>query len=57
MDIKTVNRKKLRISKTNEDAGVFVRAKGPTLLEYVVAFEDGIENNEYLNEIETVDLN
>ncbi|GAB6100656.1 hypothetical protein JCM16358_25350 [Halanaerocella petrolearia] len=57
LDISKTSRKKCRIDKVNKDALVYLRAVGPTVIEYVVATEEGIKNGEYLGEIKQVELN
>jgi len=56
LDIKEVHRKKLRIDKTSDEAGIYIRAIKPSVIEYVVAFEDEISNNKFLNEVVEIEL-
>ncbi|MDM5332962.1 biotin/lipoyl-containing protein [Ureibacillus composti] len=56
LDIKQVQRKKLRIAHVDDSAFVYIRTVSPTVIEYVVADEDSIVNNVYLSEITKVEL-
>ncbi len=52
----SVKKKMLKIGVVDEDALVYIRLVNATDFEYVVATEDGIENNEYLGDIQRVAL-
>lgn len=56
MPIQDIKRKKCKIEITNEQARVFVRTISPTMIEYVVATNEGIQRGEYLSEIKQLDL-
>ncbi|OAH52820.1 MULTISPECIES: biotin/lipoyl-containing protein [Bacillaceae] len=57
LGIKQTQRKKLRIEYVDDSAFVYIRRVSPTVLEYVVAYEDSILNEAYLSEITKVELN
>ncbi|SOC09136.1 hypothetical protein SAMN05880501_105184 [Ureibacillus xyleni] len=57
LDISQVLRKKCRIDSVNEDAFVYLRKVSPTIIEYVVATEEGIQNATYSSDITTLELN
>jgi hypothetical protein len=57
MEIQDIKRKKCKIDITDEQASVFVRTVTPTMIEYVVATEEGIQQEEYLGEIKQLELN
>ena len=52
----TIRVKRLIIDKVDENAWVYLRKKTPTTLEYVVAYEDGIKDEKYLGDIQSVEL-
>ncbi|CAG36718.1 conserved hypothetical protein [Desulfotalea psychrophila LSv54] len=52
----TIRVKRLIIDRVDEDAWVYLRKKTPTTLEYVVAYEGGIEEEKYLGDIQSVEL-
>ncbi|MET1029832.1 biotin/lipoyl-containing protein [Domibacillus tundrae] len=56
LDIKQVQRKKFRIEHVDDTAFVYIRTVRPTVIEYVVAYEDSILNEVYLSEITKVEL-
>ncbi|MCI2255256.1 hypothetical protein L2D08_12850 [Domibacillus sp. PGB-M46] len=56
LDIKQAQRKKFRIEHVDDSAFVFIRTISPTVIEYVVAHEDGILNGIYLSDITRVEL-
>jgi hypothetical protein len=49
-------RKKCKVDFINDSANVYVRMVSPTKIEYVVAEEEGIEQEDYLNEITILEL-
>ncbi len=51
MPINEVKKKKCRIDVIDENANVYVRAVGPSELEYVVANEDEITKNKYISQL------
>ena len=55
--ISQAQRKKCRIDITDEDAFVYIRTVSPTVIEYVVATEDGILNETYVTAVTSLDLN
>jgi hypothetical protein len=57
MKIQEIERRKCRIDVTDEEAAVFIRTASPTMIEYVVATEEGIKKGIYLNEIKQIELN
>lgn len=54
--IEKVMKKKCRLNITYDKACVYVRATGPKTLQYVVATENGIAFDTYLNRIVTIEL-
>lgn len=48
--------KKCDINEENEDANIYIRTVAPTVIEYVVATEDGIKKEEFLEEPVRVEL-
>ncbi|MGL4790688.1 MAG: hypothetical protein ACRCW1_04690 [Anaerotignaceae bacterium] len=56
LDIKDVSRKKCRLSVVDENANVYFRAIKPKVIEYVVAHEEGIQNENYLSPICKLEL-
>ncbi len=56
MDIQKVERKKCRLTVTDEDSSIYLRRVSPTVVEYVVATRDGLTRDRYLSEITSVDL-
>ncbi|WP_337102114.1 hypothetical protein [Paenibacillus sp. YIM B09110] len=56
MPIQQTERRKCRITHTNENAYVFIRAKGPNTIEYVVAEEEEIAASQTFDHIETLTL-
>lgn len=56
MKIQDTKRKKCKIELTNDQARVFLRTISPTMIEYVVATEKGIQGGEYLSEIKQLEL-
>ena len=56
LDIKQAQRKKFRIEHVDDAAFVYIRTVSPTVLEYVVAYEDSILENVYLSNITKVEL-
>ena len=51
MPINEVKKKKCRIDVIDENANVYVRAVGPSEIEYVVATEDEIIKNKYISQL------
>ncbi|MBU9712740.1 hypothetical protein [Evansella tamaricis] len=56
LEIQQTQRKKCKIDYLDEDAYIFIRPLSPTMMEYVVATEDGIKNESYLSEINQIEL-
>lgn len=56
LDIKQAQRKKFRIEHVDDAAFVYIRTVSPTVIEYVVAYEDSILDNVYLSNITKVEL-
>lgn len=56
MDIKRVQRKKCRLRQAYFDAHVYYRAVKPTLVEYVVARPEDLEDGKYLEDIVALEL-
>lgn len=56
LPIGEVHKKICRIEEANEEANVYIRVVEPTVIEYGVATEDGIKNNEIMGKIERVEL-
>ena len=52
----SIKKKVVKLDVTDEDALVYVRAVSPTAIEYVVANEEGIANEQYLNEVKRIEL-
>ena len=52
----SIKKKILKIDKTDDEALVYIRTISPTEFEYVVALEEDIKTNIYLNEITKVKL-
>ncbi len=46
----------MKLDVTDEDALVYIRVVSPTAIEYVVAHEEGIANEKYLNDIKRIEL-
>ena len=46
----------IKLDMTDEDAMVYLRVVSPTQIEYVVAHEDAIASENYLNEIQSIEL-
>lgn len=56
MSILDVNKKNCRLHRVYKDANIYYRPVSPTVLEYVVAREDGIEQGEFLEEPVMIEL-
>lgn len=56
LNITQAKRKKCRIDTIDESAVIYIRPVSPTMLEYVVATEEGIKNEDYLSEIKQLEL-
>ena len=54
MAVSAVTKKVITLDITDEEAMVYLRIVSPTKIEYVVAHEDAIENENYLTEIPSV---
>ncbi|MDF2154516.1 molecular chaperone DnaK [Vibrio sp. CAU 1672] len=52
----SIKKKAIKLDTTDDEALVYIRAVSPTRIEYVVANEDGIVNNVYLNDIQSIEL-
>jgi hypothetical protein len=52
----SIKKKMLKIDVIDEDASIFIRLINATEIEYVVAHEEGIENNDYLSSIKNIYL-
>ncbi|CAA6814448.1 MAG: hypothetical protein with 50bp hit to Dihydrolipoamide acetyltransferase [uncultured Thiotrichaceae bacterium] len=52
----SIQKKMLRIDTVDEDASVFIRLKNATEFEYVVATEESLQNNQYLDNVKAVAL-
>ncbi len=46
----------IKLTVSDEEAMVYLRIVSPTKIEYVVAYEDGLENENYLNAIQFIEL-
>ena len=51
-----VKKRAVRLAQTDDDAMVYLRVISPTRIEYVVACADGIGQEEYLTEVEFLEL-
>ncbi|WP_023604342.1 molecular chaperone DnaK [Aliivibrio logei] len=52
----SIRKKIIKLDVIDEEAMVYVRTVSPTTVEYVIAYEDDIQNNQYLNSIKTITL-
>ncbi|WP_023604341.1 molecular chaperone DnaK [Aliivibrio logei] len=52
----SIKKKAIKLDMTDDDALVYIRIVSPTAIEYVIANEDDIENNVYLNRIQSLEL-
>jgi hypothetical protein len=52
----SIKKKVVKLDVTDEDALVYIRVVSPTAIEYVVANEDDIANEQYLNDIKRIEL-
>ncbi|ELA9201516.1 molecular chaperone DnaK [Vibrio olivae] len=52
----SIKKKVVKLDITDEDALVYIRVVSPTAIEYVVANEEDIANEQYLNEIQRIEL-
>ena len=57
MSIEKALKKSFTINHVDNDADVYIRRVGNTKIQYVVAFEEGIKEEDYLDEIVEVELN
>lgn len=51
-----VKKKVIKLDMTDEEAMVYLRVVSPTKIEYVVAHEDDVANEHYLNEVQSIEL-
>ena len=51
-----IKRERVKIDEVDKDALVYIRKVSPTAIEYVVAYEAEIANNNYLGEIKRIEL-
>lgn len=56
LEIQQANRRKCKINMTSDSANVYIRLVAPTRIEYVVAEDDGLKQENYLNSIMQLDL-
>jgi hypothetical protein len=52
----SIKKRILKIDKVNDDALVYLRVVSPTAFEYVVAYKDEIENENYLSNLERIEI-
>ncbi|MEZ8194747.1 molecular chaperone DnaK [Vibrio cortegadensis] len=52
----SIKKKVVKLDVTDEDALVYIRVVSPTAIEYVVANEEDIANEQYLNDIKRIEL-
>ena len=52
----SIKKKMIKLDMTDDDALVYIRIVSPTKIEYVIANENDIENNVYLNSIQSLEL-
>ncbi|OLQ70049.1 molecular chaperone DnaK [Photobacterium proteolyticum] len=52
----SIKKRVVKLDFTNDEAMVYLRVVSPTQIEYVVAHEDAISNEVYLNNIQSIDL-
>lgn len=52
-----VKKSLIKLDMTDDEAMVYLRIVSPSKIEYVVAYENAIENEDYLNEIQSIELN
>ena len=52
----SIKKKSIKLDLTDDDAMVYIRIISPTQIEYVIADEQNIENNIYLNEPQSLEL-
>ncbi|WP_297479769.1 molecular chaperone DnaK [uncultured Photobacterium sp.] len=52
----SIKKKTIKLDMTDDDALVYIRIVSPTKIEYVIANENDIENNVYLNSIQSLEL-
>ena len=51
-----IKKKAIKLDMTDDDALVYIRITSPTQIEYVIANENDIANNVYINEIQSLEL-
>lgn len=51
-----IKKKAIKLDMTDNDALVYIRITSPTQIEYVIANENDIANNVYINEIQSLEL-
>ena len=56
IDDNSIKKRILKIDTIDEDASVYIRLVSPTVVEYVVAYEDEIESSSYLTDIKAVEI-
>lgn len=56
LTIEKVKKKLCRIDETSDYADIYIRFVSPNAIEYVVAAQDGIENEQYLSEIKRLEF-
>lgn len=56
LQIKEVSKKMCRASITDENAAIYIRAVEPHVIEYTVATEEGINNNDLMTDVIKVEL-
>ncbi|OCH34571.1 molecular chaperone DnaK [Aliivibrio fischeri] len=52
----SIKKKTIKLDMTDDDALVYIRIVSPTTIEYVIANENDIENNVYLNRIQSLEF-
>jgi len=56
IDDNSIKKRILKIDTIDEDASVYIRLVSPTVVEYVVAYEDEIESSNYLTDIKKIEI-
>lgn len=52
----SIKKKSIKLDMTDDEALVYIRVVSPTKIEYVIANEDEIKNNVYVNDIQSLEL-
>lgn len=52
----SIKKKAIKLDMTDDEALVYIRVVSPTKIEYVIANEDEIKNNVYVNDIQSLEL-